>query len=278
VLAGSSSAAHVNARPTIVAGPASGFVPARGAPGALAPLVSNLLWHGGPVMHSTIVIPVFWGSSWSDPTFRGDKITGLDYLYSHVGGSPYMHTNSEYTDGSGHVGVGVLKGGDKNDWSGAPPNPPSASQVLGEVSKVTGGHPISNAYYPVYSTGLRGGAGYCAWHSSGTINGTRVQFGFFFTLDGDSGCNPGAPAKLAHSQGLSALANVTGHELSEMVTDPQINAWYDSSGAENSDKCAWTFNGLVTIGWQQWKIQGNWSNAAADAKTGYANLGCIQTS
>jgi hypothetical protein len=82
-----------------------------------------------------------------------------------------------------------------------------------------------------------------------------------------------------HSQGLEALANVSGHELSEMLTDPQLNAWYDAQGSENSDKCAWTFNGNVTIGSpnQSWKIQGNWSNAAAIAHTGYANVGCIQT-
>ena len=71
---------------------------------------------------------------------------------------------------------------------------------------------------------------------------------------------------------------MTGHELSEMLTDPQINAWQDRQGNENSDKCAWTWNGLVTIGSQSWKIQGNWSNAAADARSGYANVGCIQTS
>ena len=63
-----------------------------------------------------------------------------------------------------------------------------------------------------------------------------------------------------------------------MLTDPQLNVWYDQKGAENSDECAWTFNGLVTIGSQIWKIQGNWSNAAAAARSGYANVGCIQTS
>ena len=36
--------------------------------------------------------------------------------------------------------------------------------------------------------------------------------------------------------------------------------------------------GLVKIGWQNWKIQGNWSNAAATRTSGYANVGCIQTS
>jgi hypothetical protein len=149
---------------------------------------------------------------------------------------------------------------------------------LNEVAKETAGNPQANAYYPVYSDQPRGSAGYCAWHSSGTINGITVQFGFFFALDGDSGCDPTAPTNLGHSQGLSALANVSGHELSEMLTDPQLNAWYDTKGAENSDKCAWTYGGLVTIGSQTWKIQGNWSNAAAATNSGYANAGCIQTS
>jgi hypothetical protein len=230
-------------------------------------------------MHSTTTVPVFWGSSWSNSTFRGDKQTGLDYLYSHVGGTSYLHTNSEYYDGSGNVNTtSVSKSSDLSDYTVTPTGAPSTTQVLNEVAKVTNGRPVANAYYPVYSDRGRGNAGYCAWHSSGTINGIRVQFGFFFTLDGDPGCDPQAPTNLGHSQGLSALANVSGHELSEMLTDPQLNAWYDRQGAENSDKCAWTFNGLVTVGTQQWKIQGNWSNAAANAGTGYANVGCIQTS
>ena len=52
-----------------------------------------------------------------------------------------------------------------------------------------------------------------------------------------------------HSQGLAAIANVSGHELSEARSDPASpGAWYDSSGQENGDKCAWTFNvPLVSI-------------------------------
>ena len=43
------------------------------------------------------------------------------------------------------------------------------------------------------------------------------------------------------------------------------------------DKCAWTFSGTVTLGGEQWKIQGNWSNAANNAHSGYDKAGCIQT-
>ncbi|MDT5294114.1 MAG: hypothetical protein QOJ76_994, partial [Acidobacteriota bacterium] len=30
-------------------------------------------------------------------------------------------------------------------------------------------------------------------------------------------------------------------ELEEATSDPDLNAWFDSAGAENADKCAWTF-------------------------------------
>jgi len=137
-------------------------------------------------------------------------------------------------------------------------------------------NPVANGYYPVYTDLPRGHAGYCAWHSYGTCAGVPVQFGFFFSLDGDPGCDP-QDTSGAHSQGLAALANVSGHEWSEEITDPRNGGWWDSSGAENADKCAWTFNGMVTLrNNSQWKVQGNWSNNAYDnGQTGYTKGGCI---
>lgn len=279
IAAAASSARVGNPPAALDAKPAHGFVPSRNASRAARTRVLQLVWHNGPVMHATTVVPVYWGSRWSNSTFVGDKVSGLNTLYSGIGGTPYARTNGEYTDGSGTVNTSSIgKSGNLTDTSATPTGAPSTSAVLSEVAKVTGNHPVANAYYPVYSDQPRGNAGYCAWHSSGTIGGVRVQFGFFFNLDGDPGCDPQSPSSLGHSQGLAALANVSGHELSEMLTDPRLNAWYDSSGSENADKCAWTWRGLVTIGSQQWKIQGNWSNAAANAGTGYANVGCIQTS
>ena len=158
----------------------------------------------------------------------------------------------------------------------------NTSTILAEVCRTIGTPNASgNGYYAVYTDKPRGNAGYCAWHSYGTCGGTPVQFAFFFKLDGDAGCDPGDTSGL-HSQGLAAIANVSGHELSEARSDPATpGAWYDSSGAENGDKCAWTFGApLVTFSnGSQWKIQGEWSNAAYTAGTGYPNSsgqkGCL---
>lgn len=114
-----------------------------------------------------------------------------------------------------------------------------------------------------------------------------MQFAFFFNLDGDSGCNP-QDSDVTHSQGLAALANVSGHEWSETVTDPRNGGWWDSAGNENGDKCAWSFPPTRTVTSvinpltgqpDSWKIQGNWSNAAFTAGSGYPNrsgqAGCL---
>jgi len=44
-------------------------------------------------------------------------------------------------------------------------------------------------------------------------------------IDGFWGCDPG-DSWTSHSQGLSALANVTAHELEETNTDPNpLSGW-----------------------------------------------------
>jgi hypothetical protein len=254
-----------------------------------------MTYHGGKIMPTFVSEAVFWGPSWSNTTFTGDKVTGIDAFYKGYSGSNYAKTSNEWTDtvSGGHqvsdVGTHV---GEVLDTTTAAS---STTAILGEVCKLAAAGTITldpggNSYVPVYTDIKRGRANFCAWHSYGTCalpNGTGgtvnvpVQFGFFFNLDGDPGCDP-QDTSGKHSQGLAALANVSAHELSEARSDPGTpGAWYDSGGQENGDKCAWTFNvPLVTFSeGTQWKVQGEWSNAAYTAGTGYANLsgqkGCL---
>lgn len=241
-------------------------------PGHLRLQSPTLNDHGGPVMHGTTVEPIFWGVKWANAAFAGDKISGLQTFYSGVGSSSYANTTTEYHDGTGAVSTSVSLGATLYEYSTAASGS-NPAPILAEVCAAVS-NPVSNGYYPVYVDAPRGRAKFCAWHSAGTCsNGVTVQFAFFFDLDGDPGCDPQDSSGL-HSQGLAALANVSGHELSETLTDPRLNAWYDASGQENADKCAWSFGTplLTFVNGSQWKIQGNWSNAAFSAHTGYPNL------
>lgn len=238
----------------------------------------NMTYHGGAIMPSTISKAIFWGTSWAN--YSGDKITGIDIFYQGFSNSNYAKTSDEYTGTNGQVGPMVTHGGHVIDTS-ASTGGGNTSTILAEVCREISPDPSGNGYYPVYTDTPRGHAGYCAWHSVGTCSGVRVQFAYFFKLDGDAGCDP-QDTSGKHSQGLAAIANVSGHELSEARTDPaNPGAWYDSSGEENGDKCAWTF-GAPLISFSdgtQWKVQGEWSNAAYNASTGYPNSsgqkGCL---
>ena len=244
---------------------------------------TNLRWWGGTIMPTVQTQAIFWGPNWSDATsdatFTGDKITGLDTFYIGMGSSDYAKTADEYCDSPTNcVTTTITYTGHLLDPTTAA-NGSQKTPILNEVCKEIGTPNVANGYYPVYVDRPRGRAGYCAWHSAGDCNGTPVQFAFFFNLDGDPGCDPGDGSGL-HSEGLAALANVSGHEISEARTDPRLNAWMDRSGSENADKCAWSFGTpLLTFSNSQWKIQGNWSNQAYNAQTGYRNLyghkGCI---
>jgi hypothetical protein len=246
----------------------------------------NLTYHNGPILTTTVVKAIFWGRKWestsADAAFIGDKITGTDLFYDGVSGTDYAKTNTEYTSATSQVTAGITYQGHVVDPSQGPTTAPSTSAVLAEVCKMIGA-PVSNGYYPVYTDLARGNAGYCAWHSWGTCSNVNVQFGFFFALDGDGGCDPqdGVSRDNKPSQALAALANVGAHELSEAMTDPRGSGWYDQQGYENSDKCAWDFGTsfLTFSNGRTWKIQGNWSNRAYNAGYAYANekgqKGCL---
>jgi len=249
-----------------------------------------LVYHNGPILQTTSAGAIFWGPSWANSTFVTDKITGIDLWYQGVAGTTYARTSDEYRNSTGQpVTAAISYLGHTIDTS-ITVNGSQTSAILAEACKVlaNGGLPaVNNGFYAVYVDVPRGRARYCAYHSAGScsVKGSTVpvEFAFFFNLDGDGGCDPGDTSGL-HSQGLAALANVTGHELSEARTDPDLNAWYDSSGSENADKCAWSFGAplLQFSNNTQWKIQGNWSNLAFNGGFGYRSLsgqpGCLDGS
>jgi hypothetical protein len=252
---------------------------------AVANSSANMSYHGGKIMTIVNSKAIFWGPSWNNATFAGDKMTGLNQFYSHQANTSYAATVNEYTGSNGKVAsAGLTHAGSVIDPTAASS---STSAVLAAVCRNIKGTSLDtngNGYYPVYTDIKRGNAQYCAWHSYGTCGGVPVQFAFFFNLDGDSGCDP-QDKTTGHSQGLAALANVSGHEISEARSDPASpGAWYDKQGAENSDKCAWTFGtpAVTFSDGSKWKVQGNWSNAAYTSGTGYPNSsglrGCINGS
>jgi len=235
-----------------------------------------LAWGGGEVLHSNKTQAIFWGSQWNTGSFAGDKISGIDTFFGGFGSSNYAGLSTEYSDASGNVTASSSYLGHVVDTSTPPNKALTVNGAVAEACKITSNNPDPNGVYFIYTATGAGHVSYCAWHSWGNCsNGAPIQVAYMPNLDGIAGCDPG-DTSTGHSEGLAAIANVTAHELSEAITDPRGTGWTDSSGAENGDKCAWTFTGNVTLkNGSKWMLQQEWSNNAYNASQG-SPRGCLQ--
>jgi hypothetical protein len=252
--------------------------PPGGGGGGSSPLMVS---HGGNVLTTNRTTAIFWGSAWGNGSFAGDKISGLDLFFGGFGGSAYAGASTEYAGANGQVTASSTYDGHVLDLISEPPKRAlSVSGAVAEACKITGNAPDASSLYLIYTSTTAGHVNYCAWHSWGSCsNGAPIQVAYMPNIEGIAGCDP-QDTWTTHSQGLSALANVTAHELSEAITDPRGAGWFDSSGAENGDKCAWVFPSPVSFSnGTTWKLQPEWSNAAYTAGTGFPNRsaqkGCL---
>jgi hypothetical protein len=239
---------------------------------------NGIAYHGGPVMLGTTNVYVIWYGNWTADT-AGQSIL-LNEL-SYIGGSSYFNINTTYYNGSlQHVSNAVHYAGSANDSYSQGTSLTDAG-VQGAVNRaITLGHLPKDShgvYLVLSSKDVPETSGfctqYCGWHTHAAIAGADVKFAFIGNPDSQcpSACEEQTGRSPNGDPGADGMASVIAHELQESVTDPDLNAWYDASGEEDSDKCAWNFGSTrtasntamynVTWGGKQYLIQQNWVNA-----------------
>ncbi len=82
---------------------------------------------------------------------------------------------------------------------------------------------------------------FCAYHGAFGSNTIYAAMPYAASFN----CNPNTSPN--HNDADQTI-NVTSHEQMEAATDPLLNAWYDNSGNEIGDKCAWKFGTLNSSG------------------------------
>jgi hypothetical protein len=238
---------------------------------------AGIQYHGGSVMTATKTIYVIWYGNWSG----NSATTILPSLFSGIGGSSYFNINTTYTNSAGtKVSNAVTYGGSTTDSYSQGTTLTDAKVKSVVSSAITSGRLPKNTngvYFVLTSADVNESSGfctqYCGWHTHGTISSADIKYSFVGNPDrcitscADQSVGPNGNA------GADGMASIIAHELEEAASDPDLNAWYDSSGAENADKCAWTFgststasNGAqynMTIGGLNWLIQQNWVNSGS---------------
>jgi hypothetical protein len=236
---------------------------------------SGISYHGGPLILGTTNAYYIWYGNWSGNT----ATTILSDLAQNIGGSPYFNINTTYYSGSNvHVSNSVSLARQTND-SYSQGTALSDGQIQSVVSSAIASGKLpsdTNAvYFVLTSSDVTATSGfctqYCGWHTSGTIGGKDIKYAFVGNPDRcPSACEAQTTGPNGNA-GDDAIASNIAHELEEAVTDPDLNAWYDRQGAENADKCAWTFGSLstasngakynMTLGARNYLIQQNWVNS-----------------
>jgi hypothetical protein len=243
---------------------------------------NGISYHGGPVMLGTNHIYYIWYGNWSGNTATSILTT----LAQNIGGSSYFNINTTYYNGSNvHVSNSVQYFSSTTDnYSHGTSLSDAAIQAVVSSAITSGRLPLdtSAVYFVLTSSDVTASSGfctqYCGWHTHGTISGSDIKYAFIGNPDRcPSACEAQTTGPNGNA-GADGMASIIAHELEEAVTDPDLNAWYDSRGAENADKCAWTFgtthtasNGSqynVTLGGLQFLIQRNWVNASG----GYCSM------
>ena len=263
---------------------------------------SNLNYNGGPVMHSDGNYSIYWEPSGHSTTSNYKNV--IDAYFSNVAAAEGATSNdysvtTQYYDGSGPIAYSVSFGRRIVDTN---PYPASGcislsgpcltdSQLQSEVNNVISAnglpHGLGSEYFIFTPSGVAtcfdatgrdcsaGGLNfdYCAYHSSFGSGSSTALYAVMPYAD-VSGCNSG---QSPNGDPADSTINVTSHENIETITDPLGTAWFDSSGEEIGDKCAWNFGSALggnpgaeyneQISSGNYWLQQEWSNASS---------GCVQ--
>ena len=248
--------------------PTSEFI-ARGVtsrpPEAPTPILVN---HGGPVLGSVEVVPIYWGAAWATGT-NAQLASQLDGFFDFILTSSLMDMLSEYSTAS----TTIQHGSRLQSVHVANSEPGTGGQVSdGQIQQTlqawiqngtvpaTTGNTLYFIYLPPNVTCLAFGkqscvtGGFCGYHNA--IGGS-----VFYAVVPFVNCN----SCIFPGNFLDTLTEVSSHELCEAITDPAGSTWWDpnpfgndTAGDEIGDIC-----NRQTAQLGGFVVQTEWSNWAA---------------
>lgn len=251
----------------------------------------NLTDHGGPEISNAAFRQIYWNASVANSTATPNGTT----IQSYIGGFASVFSDGMNYDGSTTDDYTIIQQyGSSDPIASTLPNfgvhvdtqrtasrisDSSIQSYLASLFKNGTEAPSASTVYGVYfphgmRISLQGGSScssFCGYHSHFTYNGTLIKYAVFPYTD-CAGCS---------LRGLTVadiLTIVTSHEIRESVSDSLGTAWYDASGYEADDKCAWHNLYHMTNG-NYW-VQPEFSNGGTNTNSGlpattYPGPGCV---
>jgi hypothetical protein len=236
------------------------YAPTAGGTTATSPIT----YHNGALMQSPTMY-IIWYGNWNQ-TNNSDTLAGQQIVRdfaNSIGGSPYFMLNTSYSAGGYTITGSVRNGSETTDAYSQGKRLRDANVQTIVNSAISSGrlpYDANGVYFVLTSSDVAESSGfctqYCGWHTSGTGTVGKIRYSFVGNANRClSSCAPQSTSPNGNP-GVDGMISVIAHELEEATTDPDPRSgWVDSSGAENADKCAWTF------GHSQYQVgNGSWAN------------------
>ncbi|KAK9840576.1 hypothetical protein WJX81_002140 [Elliptochloris bilobata] len=218
-------------------GPSFSFGGQNTAPGEGTPVMR---YHGGSIITQPVTIYLVMYGTWD-----ASVPTGLASFLNALSGTTWMQINQAYTDSRGGRGTATMRHGgtcyDTGTRGASLSDADVLAVILGCLSAGVLPQDPSGLYYLISSPEVAQKGfcvDYCGWHDVGPNN---LLYGF---VGSTLRCPNTCQVQTVGPNGASALdgvASILAHEIAETITDPYTDAWYDSSGEEGADKCAWRY-------------------------------------
>jgi hypothetical protein len=277
----------------------------KGGKGATGGGVSLMTYHGGSIFNSPWrVYDIYWVPP--GYTVASGYQSTIDGFFQNVAAdsgktSNVFSTATQYTDtGGSHVAYNATFGGSTTLSNPFPASGCTDSalasapcltdnQVAAEINTAAATNGWTVGYPNIFVVMMPKGVGNCATYSTGGLEGycsfaTACAWhhqwgGMYFVVQPYVGnvptCESGQTPSGGHD--ASQAINTASHELSENLTDPAAGSWFDVSGYEIGDKCAWAFGTALgggtgtlynqVINGVNYFLQQEWSNQSS---------GCVQ--
>ena len=218
------------------------------------------------------VYAIFWEPTGS---FVSPNYNSLILQYfGDVGKSSLYRNNTQYKDSKANFPSNSALAASWVDTTPYPSSSLSDTQIQGEVTNAQNVNGWASGPDNVFFVFTAKNENICLDASTCSFSAFCAYHNFFGTgtiyatipYTGTSLAACGVTASPNNNFDADSTINITSHEQMETATDPLVNAWYDSSGNEIGDKCAWKFGPLnagggdVTWNGHSYEVQKEWDN------------------
>ncbi len=251
----------------------------------------NLTDHGGPEIANAQFRAVYWNSTVANATATSLGYSTISsqinaFISNFPAGSNWSNSaTDDYTiiqqyGSHGNIAPTLVNLGARVDTQAARAriSDSGIQSYLATLFDSGIESPSGSILYGVYfpsgmKVALQGGtscSSFCGYHSHFTYNGTLIKYAVFPYTD----CRA---CSITGKTVADILTIVTSHEIREAVSDSLGTAWFDASGYEADDKCAWHNLYQMTSGgfWVQPEFSNGGTRTASGFTATYPGPGCI---